>query len=92
MFTSRHGGVNIPMKMTIRTAANADYLIRKVAVELDLTPEMLAEVAVYNLLASYLVDKYGQDGAADFLEHLDPRIDVVSRRKSGHDVDAQNSR
>lgn len=88
MSTSKAGG-RVTMKLTIKTAHSADYLLRKIAVEIGLPPEDLAEVAVYNLLASYLVDKYGQDSASSFLEHLNSHSGGLPWREPSDDVGAK---
>lgn len=55
------------MKLHIKIDRRADPLLAKTANLLRLTPEAVAEVAVYNFLACYLADSYGVEAANDFL-------------------------
>ena len=71
------------MKLTVRTVASADPLLRKAASDLNYSLEDIAEVAIYNFLAVYLVDKYGHEEAQSFLEHLNTPCAFPGRSCSG---------
>jgi hypothetical protein len=58
------------MKLKIKTDSQGDLLLRKIAIQLNITPEQFAEFAIYNTLASYLANEHGIEAANDFLQHV----------------------